>query len=165
MLSGLQNLTLNVIKMEGYKRGILWSDTNLPWISPSPNIVDLDTAILYHSFFRFMHILAIILFHLTLMSHILELASLKRSIQLQREEARSCPSNLLVGIGLILLCQYNNSSLIICQVCEIIILFRHVLELINSYNNRRCQLYTDRVCSSEYLSTCAFRWNITLISK
>lgn len=61
MLSGLQNLTLNVIKMEGYKRGILWSDTNLPWISPSPNIVDLDTAILYHSFFRFMHILAIYL--------------------------------------------------------------------------------------------------------
>jgi len=47
LLPGLENLNLTVIPVQGYRREILWSETNLPWISPSPNIVDLDTAILY----------------------------------------------------------------------------------------------------------------------
>ena len=50
MLSGLQNLSLTVVTMEGYKRDIFWSDTDLPWISPSPNMVDLDTALLSQIF-------------------------------------------------------------------------------------------------------------------
>lgn len=47
LLPGLDNLTLTVVQMDGYSDGLFWADTNLPWISPSPNMVDLDTAILY----------------------------------------------------------------------------------------------------------------------
>ena len=38
---------LTVIKMAGWKRTMYYDDTGLSWISPSPNIPDLETAILY----------------------------------------------------------------------------------------------------------------------
>jgi len=46
-LDGLQNLDLRIIKMEGYTRGTIFDSTNIPWISPSPNIVDLESAFAY----------------------------------------------------------------------------------------------------------------------
>ena len=38
---------LSVIPMEGWKREMWFDDTSLPWIIPSPNILTLDTAIVY----------------------------------------------------------------------------------------------------------------------
>ncbi|GAA0086814.1 DUF1343 domain-containing protein [Clostridium sp. CTA-7] len=39
---------LEVIKIKGWERWMLHSDTDLPWISPSPNMPSLSTAILYN---------------------------------------------------------------------------------------------------------------------
>jgi uncharacterized protein YbbC (DUF1343 family) len=39
--------TLEVVKMDGWQRGMYWDDTKLPWIIPSPNMPTLDTAIVY----------------------------------------------------------------------------------------------------------------------
>ena len=39
--------TLTIIKMDGWKRKMFFDDTNLPWVPPSPNIPDLETAIIY----------------------------------------------------------------------------------------------------------------------
>lgn len=41
------NCKLAVIPMTGYKRDMLWSDTGLQWINPSPNIPSADTALVY----------------------------------------------------------------------------------------------------------------------
>jgi len=38
---------LEVIPMEGYKRDYLFSDTNLPWVPPSPNMPTFDTTLVY----------------------------------------------------------------------------------------------------------------------
>ncbi|MCL2182845.1 MAG: DUF1343 domain-containing protein [Chitinispirillia bacterium] len=38
---------LNIVWMDGWVRGSLWSDTGLPWVLPSPNMPTLDTAIVY----------------------------------------------------------------------------------------------------------------------
>ena len=38
---------LNVIKMEGWENNLWFDETDLPWIKPSPNIPDLETAIIY----------------------------------------------------------------------------------------------------------------------
>ena len=38
---------LTVIKMDGWKRSMFFDDTGLPWIPPSPNIPDLETAMIY----------------------------------------------------------------------------------------------------------------------
>jgi len=38
---------LMVIPMENYNRNLYFDDTNLQWINPSPNIPDLETAIIY----------------------------------------------------------------------------------------------------------------------
>lgn len=38
---------LEVIKMEGWHRGMYWNDTGLTWINPSPNMRSLAAAILY----------------------------------------------------------------------------------------------------------------------
>lgn len=38
---------LKVIEIEGWKRNILFPETGLNWISPSPNIVDFWTAMIY----------------------------------------------------------------------------------------------------------------------
>lgn len=38
---------LNVIRCEGWTRGMYWDDTGLMWINPSPNIRSLTQAVLY----------------------------------------------------------------------------------------------------------------------
>ena len=38
---------LEIISMEGWARNLWYDETNLKWIKPSPNITDLETAILY----------------------------------------------------------------------------------------------------------------------
>ena len=38
---------LEIISMEGWARNLWYDETNLKWIKPSPNIPDLETAILY----------------------------------------------------------------------------------------------------------------------
>jgi len=38
---------LTIVKMENWKRNYIFSDCNLPWVAPSPNIPNLETAIIY----------------------------------------------------------------------------------------------------------------------
>jgi uncharacterized protein YbbC (DUF1343 family) len=38
---------LQVVPMEGWRRGMYWDETGLPWVIPSPNMPTLDTAIVY----------------------------------------------------------------------------------------------------------------------
>jgi uncharacterized protein YbbC (DUF1343 family) len=38
---------LEVVKMEGWQRGMYADQTDLPWVMPSPNMPTLDTAIVY----------------------------------------------------------------------------------------------------------------------
>lgn len=38
---------LRIIKMEGWRREMLFDETGLPWISPSPNMTALSTALVY----------------------------------------------------------------------------------------------------------------------
>lgn len=44
---GLDQLDLKVVKMDGYRREMWFDDTGVPWHAPSPNIPDLDSAIVY----------------------------------------------------------------------------------------------------------------------
>lgn len=46
-LDGLETLELTVIPMEGWERTMLWPETGLPWVPPSPNIPDFETALVY----------------------------------------------------------------------------------------------------------------------
>jgi len=46
-LSGGVRADLTVVPMDGWKRVMLWSDTGLPWIPPSPNIRRAETALVY----------------------------------------------------------------------------------------------------------------------
>ncbi len=39
--------SLEIVRMKGWKRGMLFTDTGLPWIMPSPNIPTPDTALVY----------------------------------------------------------------------------------------------------------------------
>jgi uncharacterized protein YbbC (DUF1343 family) len=39
--------TLEVVRMEGWSRGMLFRETGLPWVMPSPNIPTPDTALVY----------------------------------------------------------------------------------------------------------------------
>jgi uncharacterized protein YbbC (DUF1343 family) len=41
------NIELEVIACEGWRRGMLWADTGLPWVLPSPNMPTPDTALVY----------------------------------------------------------------------------------------------------------------------
>jgi len=41
------NCDLNILKMEGWKRNMKWSETGLPWILPSPNMPSINTAMVY----------------------------------------------------------------------------------------------------------------------
>jgi uncharacterized protein YbbC (DUF1343 family) len=41
------NATLTVVKMKNYSRSMLFDETRLPWISPSPNLNSLESALLY----------------------------------------------------------------------------------------------------------------------
>ncbi len=38
---------LTVVPMQGWRRHMLWEDTGLPWVAPSPNMPTLDTARVY----------------------------------------------------------------------------------------------------------------------
>jgi len=38
---------MTVIKMKNYSRKMLFNETGLPWVSPSPNLTSVDTALLY----------------------------------------------------------------------------------------------------------------------
>ncbi|WP_170864243.1 exo-beta-N-acetylmuramidase NamZ family protein [Fodinibius roseus] len=46
-LQNLDELKLEVVKMQGWTRDMLWPDTGLPWRPPSPNIPDFETALIY----------------------------------------------------------------------------------------------------------------------
>ena len=46
-LSGLESLDLRVVELEGYRRGMRWEATGLPWVPPSPNVPDVETARVY----------------------------------------------------------------------------------------------------------------------
>lgn len=41
------DLNLKIVKMEGYKSDMFFDDTGIKWINPSPNIRNLNAAILY----------------------------------------------------------------------------------------------------------------------
>lgn len=41
------NCPLEVVTMKNWHRNMLWSDTKLPWVQPSPRIPTAETAILY----------------------------------------------------------------------------------------------------------------------
>ena len=47
MMEGLEDLQLEVVAAEGWTRQTLWPETGLPWIAPSPNIPDVETAFVY----------------------------------------------------------------------------------------------------------------------
>jgi uncharacterized protein YbbC (DUF1343 family) len=38
---------LTVVPCEGWRRGMFWEDTGLPWVLPSPNMPTVETAIVY----------------------------------------------------------------------------------------------------------------------
>lgn len=38
---------VNVVEMRGWRRAMLWEDTGLPWVAPSPNMPTPDTARVY----------------------------------------------------------------------------------------------------------------------
>ena len=46
-LPGLDGLDLRVVEMEQYRRGMPWESTGLPWVPPSPNVPDVETARVY----------------------------------------------------------------------------------------------------------------------
>ena len=41
------NCKLSVVEMQNWKRDMYWDETGLRWVNPSPNIQDLDAAIVY----------------------------------------------------------------------------------------------------------------------
>lgn len=43
------NCELLVVEMNGWKREMMWDDTNLPWVFPSPNIPTVDTTLVYNA--------------------------------------------------------------------------------------------------------------------
>ena len=45
--TGLVRADVRVVPMTGYRRGMWYDETGLPWVAPSPNIRDLETALLY----------------------------------------------------------------------------------------------------------------------
>ena len=47
MMDGLESLELEVVPAENWTRLTLWPETGLPWIAPSPNIPDVETAFVY----------------------------------------------------------------------------------------------------------------------
>ncbi len=47
MLPGLERLDLQVIEATGWRRDMLWPETGLAWIPPSPNIPNFETALVY----------------------------------------------------------------------------------------------------------------------
>jgi uncharacterized protein YbbC (DUF1343 family) len=45
--SSLAHPRLTVVPMRGWRRGMWYEDTGLPWIAPSPNMPDMAAAVLY----------------------------------------------------------------------------------------------------------------------
>lgn len=46
-LQGLPSAALTVVSMLGYRRSMLFPETGLPWVMPSPNMPTFDTALVY----------------------------------------------------------------------------------------------------------------------
>lgn len=46
-LAGGVHADLTVVPMQGWKRNMLWEDTGLPWVPPSPNIRSPQSALVY----------------------------------------------------------------------------------------------------------------------
>lgn len=46
-LEGLEELDLQVVEMKNWSRDMLWPETGLEWIPPSPNIPTFDIALIY----------------------------------------------------------------------------------------------------------------------
>jgi uncharacterized protein YbbC (DUF1343 family) len=46
-LEGLDPAALRVVAMRGYQRAMLFPDTGLPWVLPSPNMPTFETALVY----------------------------------------------------------------------------------------------------------------------
>ena len=46
-LSGLEDLDLEVVALDGWTRDLLWSETGLEWIAPSPALDTVESALLY----------------------------------------------------------------------------------------------------------------------
>ena len=44
---GLASDALTIVPMQGYQRAMLWADTGLPWVLPSPNMPTPETALVY----------------------------------------------------------------------------------------------------------------------
>lgn len=44
---GKMNLDLQIVKMEGWERKMWFDETGVPWVNPSPNIRNINQAILY----------------------------------------------------------------------------------------------------------------------
>lgn len=47
LMDGLADLDLTVVETDGWEREMFWPETNLPWLPPSPNIPDFETALVY----------------------------------------------------------------------------------------------------------------------
>lgn len=47
LMSGLADLDLRVVEMEGWTRATMWPETGLDWVPPSPNIPTFETALVY----------------------------------------------------------------------------------------------------------------------
>jgi len=47
LLTGLDDLTLSVVSMDGWTRNMQWPDTQQNWRAPSPNLPTWQTALLY----------------------------------------------------------------------------------------------------------------------
>lgn len=46
-LPGLDDLELHIVRMSGWRRDMLWSDTGARWFPTSPNIPSFETALVY----------------------------------------------------------------------------------------------------------------------
>lgn len=46
-LPGLERLDLRIVEMAGWRRAMRWPETGLPFLPPSPNIPDVETALVY----------------------------------------------------------------------------------------------------------------------
>jgi len=47
LLPGLDRLSLDVARMDGWRRDMRWPETGLPWVATSPNIPTFETALAY----------------------------------------------------------------------------------------------------------------------
>lgn len=44
---GLEGLELHVVEMAGWTRDMIWADTGLEWVAPSPNLPDIESTYVY----------------------------------------------------------------------------------------------------------------------